>query len=56
MTLWVNILSMTIKDLFARYKTMQGYYVGRKSGWDTHGLPVELYRGLDYPSNSLMLH
>ncbi|MGI2299544.1 isoleucine--tRNA ligase [Candidatus Cardinium hertigii] len=37
-----HILAMTIKDLFTRYKTMQGYYVRRKSGWDTHGLPVEL--------------
>lgn len=37
-----HILSMTIKDLFTRYKTMKGFYVRRKSGWDTHGLPVEL--------------
>ena len=37
-----HILAMTVKDLFTRYKTMQGYYVRRKSGWDTHGLPVEL--------------
>ena len=37
-----HILAMTVKDLFTRYKTMQGYYVCRKSGWDTHGLPVEL--------------
>lgn len=37
-----HILSMTVKDLFTRYKAMQGYYVRRKSGWDTHGLPVEL--------------
>jgi len=32
----------TIKDVVSRYKTMQGYYVERKAGWDTHGLPVEL--------------
>lgn len=32
----------TIKDVVARYKTMQGYFVERKAGWDTHGLPVEL--------------
>lgn len=32
----------TIKDVVARYKTMQGYLVERKAGWDTHGLPVEL--------------
>lgn len=37
-----HILAMTVKDLFTRYKTMQGYCVRRKSGWDTHGLPVEL--------------
>ncbi|WP_397538030.1 isoleucine--tRNA ligase [Rummeliibacillus pycnus] len=32
----------TVKDIVSRYKTMQGYYVERKAGWDTHGLPVEL--------------
>lgn len=32
----------TVKDVVARYKTMQGFYVERKAGWDTHGLPVEL--------------
>ncbi len=37
-----HILSRTLKDLFCRYKTLQGYQVKRKSGWDTHGLPVEL--------------
>ncbi len=37
-----HVLAMTVKDIFTRYKTMQGYYVRRKSGWDTHGLPVEL--------------
>ncbi|WP_243517687.1 MULTISPECIES: isoleucine--tRNA ligase [unclassified Candidatus Cardinium] len=37
-----HILAMAVKDLFTRYKTMRGYYVRRKSGWDTHGLPVEL--------------
>lgn len=37
-----HILTRTIKDLFPRYKTMQGYNVLRKAGWDTHGLPVEL--------------
>jgi isoleucyl-tRNA synthetase len=30
------------KDIYPRYKTMQGFYVGRKAGWDCHGLPVEL--------------
>ena len=37
-----HVLSRTIKDLFCRYKTMKGYQVPRKGGWDTHGLPVEL--------------
>ena len=37
-----HVLARTIKDLFCRYKTMQGFFVDRKAGWDTHGLPVEL--------------
>src|SRR5574344_179668 len=37
-----HVLARTIKDTVLRYKTMQGYYVPRKAGWDTHGLPVEL--------------
>ncbi len=37
-----HILTRSIKDLFPRYKSMQGYDVLRKAGWDTHGLPVEL--------------
>jgi isoleucyl-tRNA synthetase len=37
-----HALGRTIKDLFCRYKTLKGYQVNRKSGWDTHGLPVEL--------------
>jgi len=37
-----HLMPRVYKDLFPRYKTMQGYYVGRKAGWDTHGLPVEL--------------
>lgn len=37
-----HILTRSFKDLFARYKTMQGFLVERKAGWDTHGLPVEL--------------
>jgi len=37
-----HALSRALKDMFCRYKTMQGYQVQRKSGWDTHGLPVEL--------------
>lgn len=37
-----HVISRTIKDIFPRYKTMKGYQVKRKAGWDTHGLPVEL--------------
>lgn len=37
-----HVLTRTIKDVVLRYKTMQGYYVARKAGWDTHGLPVEI--------------
>ncbi len=37
-----HVMSRTIKDLFCRYKTLKGYKVDRKGGWDTHGLPVEL--------------
>ncbi len=36
-----HILASTIKDIVARYKTMQGYYVPRRFGWDCHGLPIE---------------
>lgn len=37
-----HVVGRTIKDIFCRYKTLQGYRVERKGGWDTHGLPVEL--------------
>jgi isoleucyl-tRNA synthetase len=37
-----HVISRTIKDLVCRYKTMKGFQVNRKGGWDTHGLPVEL--------------
>ena len=37
-----HILTRVIKDIIPRYKTMKGYNVLRKAGWDTHGLPVEL--------------
>ena len=37
-----HVMARTIKDVFCRFKTMQGYQVKRKAGWDTHGLPVEL--------------
>ena len=37
-----HVLARAFKDIFPRYKTMRGFYVSRKGGWDTHGLPVEL--------------
>ncbi len=37
-----HVISRTLKDLVCRYKTMQGFQVQRKGGWDTHGLPIEL--------------
>ncbi len=37
-----HVISRTLKDLVCRYKTMQGFQVNRKAGWDTHGLPIEL--------------
>ncbi|MEM0997819.1 MAG: isoleucine--tRNA ligase [Bacteroidota bacterium] len=37
-----HVMARTIKDIFCRYKTLKGYQVERKAGWDTHGLPVEL--------------
>ncbi len=35
-----HVLARAIKDIFPRYKTMKGYQVKRKAGWDTHGLPI----------------
>ena len=37
-----HVMGRTIKDIFCRYKTLQGFQVKRKAGWDTHGLPIEL--------------
>jgi isoleucyl-tRNA synthetase len=37
-----HVMSRSIKDIFCRFKTLQGYLVERKAGWDTHGLPIEL--------------
>ena len=37
-----HVLARSFKDLFPRFKSMQGYHVGRRGGWDTHGLPVEI--------------
>jgi len=37
-----HMMARTIKDIFCRYKTLKGFYVARKAGWDTHGLPIEI--------------
>lgn len=37
-----HVMSRAIKDIFCRYKTLKGFYVKRKAGWDTHGLPIEI--------------
>ena len=37
-----HVISRTLKDIVPRYKTMRGFQVKRKAGWDTHGLPIEL--------------
>ncbi|MEO1714843.1 MAG: class I tRNA ligase family protein, partial [Bacteroidota bacterium] len=37
-----HVMARTVKDLFCRYRTLKGYRVERKAGWDTHGLPIEL--------------
>ncbi len=37
-----HVMARTIKDIFCRYKTSKGYFVRRKAGWDTHGLPIEI--------------
>ena len=37
-----HVMARSIKDIFCRFKTLKGYQVKRKAGWDTHGLPVEL--------------
>ena len=37
-----HVIARSLKDIFCRYKTMKGYHVDRRAGWDTHGLPVEL--------------
>ena len=37
-----HVMARTVKDVFCRFKTLQGFYVNRKAGWDTHGLPIEL--------------
>ena len=37
-----HVMARSIKDIFCRYKTLKGFQVKRKGGWDTHGLPIEL--------------
>ena len=45
-----HVLTRAVKDVFPRYKTMQGFDVPRKAGWDTHGLPVETEVAKDLPA------
>ena len=55
-----HVLTRVIKDMIPRYRTMKGYMVPRKAGWDTHGLPVELEvekkLGLDGKENTVWSH
>ena len=37
-----HVMARAIKDIFCRYKTLKGFFVERKAGWDTHGLPIEI--------------
>ena len=37
-----HVMARAVKDIFCRYKTLKGFQVNRKGGWDTHGLPIEL--------------
>ena len=50
-----HVIARTLKDSVCRYKTMQGYRVTRKAGWDTHGLPVEIEveSSLDSPASRI---
>jgi len=49
-----HVLARAFKDMFPRFRTMQGYFVDRRGGWDTHGLPVEIEveRKLGFTSKS----
>ena len=53
-----HVMGRTLKDIMCRYKTMQGYQVHRKAGWDTHGLPVEIEveKSLGAPSEKKNKH
>ena len=53
-----HVLARAIKDTFNRYKTMKGYQVHRKAGWDTHGLPIEnaLTKNKKVDKNGNVLH
>jgi len=50
-----HVMARAIKDIFCRYKTLDGFQVNRKAGWDTHGLPVELdvEKNLELPKKIL---
>ncbi len=45
-----HVMARTIKDLVCRYRTMKGYRVARKAGWDTHGLPVKVGKAERMPA------
>src|SRR3989344_656494 len=48
-----HLISRYFKDIFPRFKTMQGFLVERKAGWDTHGLPVEIAAGFSFHQKTL---
>ena len=50
-----HVMGRTIKDIFCRFKSLKGYHVDRKAGWDTHGLPVELSVESFYQSQKKIL-
>ena len=49
-----QVMSRAIKDIFCRYKTLKGFQVKRKGGWDTHGLPTVSYTHLTLPTSDLV--
>ena len=51
-----HVLTRVIKDMIPRYRTMKGYMVPRKAGWDTHGLPVELEVEKSRSRNTVLSH
>ena len=51
-----HVISRTLKDVVCRYKTMRGFQVKRKAGWDTHGLPVEIEVQKELGFNTCLLY